>query len=257
MSDRITDLWFRSELPLGEIAKRLGLRGVREDAENYWAWVVGALAGERIDVARTHTRPAGDAETRVFLLSGLPLEEGLLAEVVARLQAFVPGPISAGRWQYRSGEDFELVPVREYLPPRRREPPPDSCPTCGGRNVRPILWGWRFLDAESKAAADAGRVILGCRHESGVRGGRDIPANHPEVLGVPDWACLDCEPGWAEVHRLALQDEDVWSAKEEAVHSQDFATAFDYLKQQDEITDRIVEVVHRLTSPRPDARPGG
>lgn len=252
MSQGITDLWFQSDLPLGEIAERLGLDDVKEDAENYWAWVIGSLSGEWLDIARTHTRPAVGTETRVFLLSGLPFPEGLLADVVARLQAFVPGPISAGLWQYRTGEEFELVLVREFRPPRRREPPPPACPSCGGRRVLPILWGRRSLDPEARDAAASGRVILGSRHESGVRADRGLPAHQTLPPRLPDWACLDCEPGWADVHRLALQDEELQAAKEAAIDSRDFEAASAYRDRQDKLDDRIVEAVRRLSAvPRP------
>jgi len=84
------------------------------DAENHWEWIIGTLIGERIDVTRTHTAPPGKTDTRVFMLSGGPIPEELLAELVARLRTFVPGPIMAGRWEYLNGNDFDLVAVRTY-----------------------------------------------------------------------------------------------------------------------------------------------
>jgi hypothetical protein len=86
-------------------------------------------------------------------------------------------------------------------------PLPTVCPECGGKRVLPILWGWGFLSPPQREDAEADRVILGSPHQSGVRHGRLIPRRHPQVLGAPDWACLDCEPGWAEVHRLGTEEE--------------------------------------------------
>jgi hypothetical protein len=111
----VTDVWFRSRLPLAEIARRLGLQDVGDDAENYWAWVIGTLDDTRLDITRTHTRPAGGVDTRVFVLDG-EFTEPLLAELVGRLRVFVPGVIRCGRWVYRSGNDFDLVVVREFGP---------------------------------------------------------------------------------------------------------------------------------------------
>lgn len=129
------------------------------------------------------------------------------------------------------------------------EPLPTVCSERGGQRVVPILWGWGFLSPEQQADAEAGRVILGSRHESGVRLGRPIPRHHPQVLGVPEWACLDCEPGWAEVHHLGLEEKKLQDAKSVAVESCDFEAAAALYNRQDEINDRIVERVRRLTSP--------
>lgn len=112
MAPEVTDIWFRSRLSLAEVAQRLGLRDVTEDAENYWAWVIGTLGDARLDITRTHTRPAGIVDTRVFVLDGA-FTEPLLAELVGRLREFVPDAIRCGRWEYRSGNDFDLVVVRE------------------------------------------------------------------------------------------------------------------------------------------------
>jgi diadenosine tetraphosphatase ApaH/serine/threonine PP2A family protein phosphatase len=115
MAPEVTDVWFRSRLPLTEIAWRIGLRDVTDDAENYWAWVIGALEDTLLDISRTHTRPARMVDTRVFVLNG-EFTELLLAELVGRLRGFVTGPIRCGRWEYRSGNDFDLVVVEEFGP---------------------------------------------------------------------------------------------------------------------------------------------
>jgi hypothetical protein len=124
------------------------------------------------------------------------------------------------------------------------------CPACGGKRVLPIIWGWNFLIEGEKADAEAGLVILGCRHESGVRFGRNVPRHHPEVLGAPDWACLDCEPGWVDVHNLALEEEELQEAKGRALASGGVDAAWECLKRQDAINDRIVQCVRGLTSPK-------
>ena len=112
----VMDIWVRSKLPLAEIAWRLGLREVTEDAEEYWAWVIGTLGEVTLDITRTHTRPPGHVETRIFVVEGGKFSESLIATVVVRLREFVSGPIACGRWEYRSGNDFDLVLVREFTP---------------------------------------------------------------------------------------------------------------------------------------------
>ena len=115
MEPEVTDIWFRSPLSLAEIARRLGLREVTEDAEDYWAWVIGTLDDVRLDITRTHARSAGNVDTRVFVLDS-SFTEPLITELVGRLQAFVLSPIICGRWEYCSGNEFDLVVVRECSP---------------------------------------------------------------------------------------------------------------------------------------------
>jgi len=115
MDERITDVWFRSPLELEELAEALRLDDVELDAENYWEWFIGTLMGERIDVTRTHTvLYPEETDTRVFLVDNGTFAGELLAELVARLREIVPGTITAGRWEYLRGEEFNLVPVRSY-----------------------------------------------------------------------------------------------------------------------------------------------
>ena len=114
MTPKITDIWFRSKLPLAEIARRLGLRDVTDDAENYWEWVSGTLGDIRLNITRTHTQPAERVDTRIFLPGEDDFSVVLLAELVERLQAFVPDSIVGGRWEHRAGNEFDLVAVREF-----------------------------------------------------------------------------------------------------------------------------------------------
>src|SRR6476661_9954374 len=57
MSGSATDIWFRSELPLREIAERLGFEDAEDDAEDFWEWIIGTVGTARCDLTRTHTKP--------------------------------------------------------------------------------------------------------------------------------------------------------------------------------------------------------
>lgn len=114
MTPKITDIWFRSKLPLTEIARRLGLRDVTDDAENYWEWVSGTLDDIRLSITRTHTQPAERVDTRIFIPGANEFSAVLLAELVERLQSFVSGTVVGGRWTHRAGNEFDLVAVREF-----------------------------------------------------------------------------------------------------------------------------------------------
>lgn len=79
--------WVLSEDSPSVVARKLGLRRVMDDCEDYWEWVIGTepITNSRIDIYRTHRVPAG-TKTRVFftlLQENLPLE--VLPEAVAKI----------------------------------------------------------------------------------------------------------------------------------------------------------------------------
>jgi hypothetical protein len=116
---RITDLWFASGESLPAIASRIGLSDVTDDCENYWEWVIGRLPGYQIqlDITRTHRVPASETATRIFVWrgsDGRELSDPVIELIAHRLREGGITPVHAGRWEYRSGNDFDLVIVRSY-----------------------------------------------------------------------------------------------------------------------------------------------
>ena len=97
-----------------EIATSIGLSSAQHDHENYWEWVIGELSGHRVDITRPHDQPAGEVDTRLFLLDEDEIEEALTCELVQRLGPVVSGSIRCGRWIYRKGRQFDRVVVEEY-----------------------------------------------------------------------------------------------------------------------------------------------
>ncbi len=87
--------------------------------------------------------------------------------------------------------------------------PPTVCPKCGQARIVRVLWGWVHLWGQKEEDVRSGKAILAARH------GRTGPA----------WVCLDCAPGWSEVHRLATQEWQWQLAKEHAVTAADFEKA--------------------------------
>jgi hypothetical protein len=108
----VTDIWFRSPLALGEIAAAVGLSNVREDSENYWAWVIGTLDGVDLDITRTHTRPAARVDTRIFRFDNQAFTVDQQHLLRSRLLQVVTGDVCFGRWIYLKGNDFELQVVK-------------------------------------------------------------------------------------------------------------------------------------------------
>ena len=112
----VKDIWFRSKLPLDEIAHRLGLQEVIEDGEDYWDWVIGKLRDVELDVTRTHTEPPELVETCIFLVSREEMPASLVADLVQRLRPFVSGNIHCGRWWLKTGHDFDMEVFQTFYP---------------------------------------------------------------------------------------------------------------------------------------------
>ncbi|MEU0397091.1 hypothetical protein ABZ208_30795 [Streptomyces sp. NPDC006208] len=112
-SQECTDVWFRTHLPLEEIAAVLDAPVRITDGENYWEWVIADLAGVEIDITRTHTTAPEKTDTRIFRVAGPSDERELpqrtLRQLVAGLQRAGMDPIYLGRWKYREGNDFDYV----------------------------------------------------------------------------------------------------------------------------------------------------
>jgi hypothetical protein len=69
-------------------------------------------------------------------------------------------------------------------------------------------------------------------------------------LDATEWACLNCDPGWAEIHRLALKEDELQRGKENAIQSQEFETALALLYRQAKIEKLIARLVQQLKDRR-------
>jgi hypothetical protein len=128
----------------------------------------------------------------------------------------------------------------------RYEPTPSTCPICGKDQVRRILWGWVCLSTRARGDVEAGRAILGRRRRDASRGGRGADEDPDEPLDAPGWACLHCQPGWLNVHRMAVEVDELQLAKEKAIQAHEFEEAAAILNRQDGIDDRLTELARRL-----------
>ena len=114
MTTSVTDIWFRSGLPLSEIAERLGFEDTESDGENFWEWIIGTVGTARCDLTRTHTKPNAATDARIFLLDRRPFTAAEIEDLVARIRAFVPGTIAVGRWIALKGHEFDRIVVQRY-----------------------------------------------------------------------------------------------------------------------------------------------
>ena len=114
-SGQSTDIVFRSDRPLMEIAEAIGLKNAELDGESYWEWVIGILGRSTgVDITRTHRAPPGDVDTRLFLVGGGVLADELKKTLVQRLRTVVPGTITCGQSIYLGGNDFDFVTLEEH-----------------------------------------------------------------------------------------------------------------------------------------------
>jgi hypothetical protein len=131
--------------------------------------------------------------------------------------------------------------------------PPETCPVCGSDRVKRILWGWVCLTPEQRGEVEAGRAILGGRRRD-ADGQRPGTADDPQQsVDAPEWVCLDCQPVWDEIHRVAIEVDGLQEAKEKALIAQDFALAAVILRRQDVFEARITELARRLKDGEPGA----
>ena len=110
-SDGITDLWFRTELELVEIARLLDLYVLERDAENEWEWLLGRLDSTELDLTRRYDPPPVESVTRLFRVDNGEFEAELRARLAERLVRAGIRPVTMGRWEYLEVDDFRLVEV--------------------------------------------------------------------------------------------------------------------------------------------------
>jgi hypothetical protein len=123
---------------------------------------------------------------------------------------------------------------------------PATCPVCGSDQIKRILWKWVCLLPKDTSDVDAGRAILAGRRRVTMRQGQGATDDAEETLVAPKWACLQCEPTWAEVHRVVVAGTELETEKEKALHSRDFERAASWWNRQNKLQDRISELVKGL-----------
>ena len=166
--------------------------------------------------------------TEHILLGLIREQEGVAAQILMNFGIKlddVRGEVLAilGRPEARRGK--AVARPAEPIPE-----PPAFCPKCGQPRVVRVLWGWVHLWGQKEEVVRSGKAILGSQ-------------NNREG---PPWVCLQCAPGWSEVHRLAMQDWEWQLAKEDAITSKDFEKAAQYRDSQDELRRRLSRLVNEL-----------
>jgi hypothetical protein len=113
---------------------------------------------------------------------------------------------------------------------------PAACPRCAARVIRVVREGHGFCSDHETIKIEGGGATLG--------GGRKC--------NLLRWVCLHCSPEWAEVHRLAWQDNEWQMAKEQSIVALDFELARQFRDRQYEIRRPLRELVAMLLNRPPD-----
>jgi hypothetical protein len=106
---------------------------------------------------------------------------------------------------------------------------PKVCPKCGQPVVRVIWHRVRLLEKDLEDVA-AGRAILG---------------SSVGTVG-PEWACLQCAPKWSEVHRLAVEEQELQVEKENAIAAKQFEKAAQSNDRQMEVRQQLMRLLSEI-----------
>lgn len=116
---------------------------------------------------------------------------------------------------------------------------PVKCPECGGARIVRIFWGHIAVLQLRGAEIEGMPAIAGGKFEP---------------VSAPTWVCLDCQPGWCEVHQLALEEEEHQIRVEESLAAVDFDTAVKWRDQRHDVHRRIQERLIQLGVKQPEGR---
>jgi hypothetical protein len=188
-------------------------------------------------IAESRNLNHGYVGTEHILLALLHEQEGVAGQVLAnfgleveviraKVVSVLNRPCDWGRKPHSAWPPARPVEERLGAVVER----PKVCPECGSARVIRVFWCWDYLSRENQEDVAAGKALVGSQ----------------SLAQGPPWVCLQCEPRWSEVHRLAMQDHEWQAAKENAVSSQDFDLAARYRDLQMELRGRLNSLVEEL-----------
>jgi len=108
----ITDLWFRTEQGLEEIARGLALEEIESGEDETWSWVIGTYVDDRIQITRKRGVLAGETDTFLFYWGeAKSFSRAVSFTIVSRLNENGIIKVFMGRCQPRQdgGLDREVV----------------------------------------------------------------------------------------------------------------------------------------------------
>jgi hypothetical protein len=127
----------------------------------------------------------------------------------------------------------------------RREKPPAVCPRCGSSRTVRLIWWCAYLCGEDEKDVKAGSaIVVSPQLARSCERWQALMRHHAGEL--PLRACLACNPGWSDVHQMAMQDYRRQIEKEDAVRAMQIDEAAELLHAQRRDRNLLVEAVARL-----------
>ena len=92
------DIWFRTELEIGQVADVLGLHEPRREQEKRWEWVIGEFEGVSLDLTRDRTQPNANVDLQILRCDLENFGHGLIALIEEKVESIAIGEIEHGVW---------------------------------------------------------------------------------------------------------------------------------------------------------------
>ena len=112
---KITDIWFKTSLPLKSIGEIFGYNDIKVEGENYWEWIIVNLEGIALNITRSNTVPPKETDTRVFAYGPPAFSQKNIAYITGKLQRQGISPIYVGHWNYLHGNEFNKKVDQEII----------------------------------------------------------------------------------------------------------------------------------------------
>jgi hypothetical protein len=124
--------------------------------------------------------------------------------------------------------------------------PPAGCPRCGSSRTVRLIWRCvELLYPDDEKDVEAGTAFVVHGHlVSYFEQWQSLMQRRNGEL--PTWSCLDCYPGWRDVHQMAMQIHRMQMEKEESVVAMRFDRAGELEYAQYRERDRLVTAVARM-----------
>jgi hypothetical protein len=188
-------------------------------------------------------RPRVDREARCEQMD--PIIDALIDLEDAKLDSYYQGDIFPNLLEYWD----------RNRPGHEDEDSPAACPRCGSSRTVRLIWRCLLLRGKDERDVDAGSAIvvtltphIGYDYEPW----QELMRRRGGVL--PRWACLNCSPGWGEVHQMAMQDYRRQMDKIDALGAAQFERATALRDAQYRDRERFVTAVARMLE---EANPSG
>lgn len=105
----ITDIWFKTDLRLETLTKKLNFELEVYDCENVWEWTISSFENAKLDICRDHTKKRAETYTNIFRLDERkkPFSEDLINHIVTKLKSLNITPIYLGQNWINKDDVFE------------------------------------------------------------------------------------------------------------------------------------------------------